>query len=201
MPKSYKLPIPAEALMRFRDARFVARLVVGTLLLANLVAAYFVWRPLGGSAEELNQELNLVQSQIRQKNARLREMRQIVTKVNTARMQGDSFTMQYFMNRQTAYSTIVSELLEDAKQAGIKSSRATTFNQEPVEGSENLSILSVQADFDCEYAQLIKMLERLDKSDRFIIIESLTAQPRQTAGIITVTMKASTFIREEVAPR
>ena len=40
-----------------KDPRVIARVVLGVLLLANLIAAFAIFQPLGGSAEELDQQL------------------------------------------------------------------------------------------------------------------------------------------------
>jgi hypothetical protein len=54
------------------NPRAVIRLGLGVLVAANLVAAYFVVRPLGGSAEELSQQALDMHSQIRQQQGALK---------------------------------------------------------------------------------------------------------------------------------
>ena len=53
MPKSSRrLSLPALPQNFRKDPRVLARFILGLLLLANLIAAFAIFRPLGGSAEE-----------------------------------------------------------------------------------------------------------------------------------------------------
>ena len=57
MLKNFNLPERLKLPSNFtRDPRIVARAVLGVLLAANLIAAFAVFRPLGGSAEELDSQ-------------------------------------------------------------------------------------------------------------------------------------------------
>jgi hypothetical protein len=192
-----KLSLPPKVTTVLRDQRMVARIIIGTLLLANLIAAFLVVRPPGGSQEDLNSELANLEGQIAQVKRHTHDLKTITTKVSTAKGQMDAFQSRYFLSRVTTSSTLVSELLEDAKEAGIKTPRAQSFNFEPIEGSDTLEIVTVQADYDCSYEQLVKFLNLVDRSNHLLIIESLQATPRQAAGVIGFTMKVSAFAKTE----
>ena len=61
MSRSFKnLTLPRNIT---KDPRVIARFVLGVLLLANLLAAFAIFRPLGGSAEQLDQDLADMQKQ------------------------------------------------------------------------------------------------------------------------------------------
>jgi type IV pilus assembly protein PilO len=68
-----------------------------------------------------------------------------------------------------------------------------------VEGSDTLDQLSISAAYEGSYAALTKAVNLLDKSPRFLIIESLMAAPQQSnAGdLLSVTIKLDTFVREQ----
>ena len=58
MPRSFKnFKLPAMPQNFSKDPRVLARAVLGVLLLANLIAAFAIFRPVGGSAEQLDQQL------------------------------------------------------------------------------------------------------------------------------------------------
>jgi type IV pilus assembly protein PilO len=178
-----------------RDPRMIARAVLGTLLLANIVAALLLFRPWGGSREELEERLAGLRTQVQQRQTVLTRLRSLASKVETARQAGDRFMGEYFVNQQTAYSTLLEELGKAAKEAGIQE-REHTFSLEAVEGSDTLGMLTITANYQGSYADLVHFVNRLDRSRRFLILESLTATPQQNSGVLNVNMKLNTFVRE-----
>src|SRR5689334_4687783 len=103
-----------------RDPRYVMRIVIGTLLAANLVAAFTVFRPVGGSAEQLEQDVLRGRQQIVQKQAAIKRLQFRSAKIEQAKNTGEGFMATYFMSRRTTSSTILEELLKAAKDSGIK---------------------------------------------------------------------------------
>ena len=165
-------------------------------MLMNLVAAYFVFAPPGGSPKQLSEEVQTLTSQIRQKKGSLERTRTLVVKVQAGRNEGDSFLSDYFLPRRTAYTTILGDLLEQAKKVNV-TPKESTNNLEPIEGSDDLSELTISANYECEYANLIKFVNALDKIPRLLIVESLSATPQQGSKLLTVQIKMDTFVRED----
>jgi hypothetical protein len=191
MPKSFNAWPP-------NNPRAVIRLGLGVLVAANLVAAYFVVRPIGGSAEELSQQALEMHSQIRQQQGVLERTRVLVSKIESGRGEGDQFMSGYFLPRRPAYSIIVGELNDLAGQAKI-TSRDSAWALEPVEGSDTLDMLQISANFEGTYPDLVHFMNLLDKSNRLLIIESLNATPQQTGGRLNVMLKLDTFVQEDGA--
>jgi hypothetical protein len=178
------------------NPRAVIRLGLGVLLAANLVAAYFVVRPIGGSAQDLAQQALETHSQIRQDQGVLDRTRLLVSKIETGRGEGDKFMAGYFLPRRPAYSTVMSELNNLATEAKI-TSRDSAYTLQPVEGSDTLDMLQISASFEGTYPDLVHFVNLLDKSDGLLIIESLNATPQQSAGKLSVLLKLDTFVRED----
>lgn len=187
-----KIRIPAGL---GKDPRFVARAVLGLLLIANLIAAYLVFRPFGGSAEQLDAQVTALQGQVRQRQAALERLRKLVAKIQQARTGGDEFVTGYFMDRRTASSSIVGELYNSAKEAGIRP-KEHSYVFDPVEGSDTLSMMTVSANYEGTYGDLLEFVNRLDKSGRFLILDTLTATPIQNTNTLNVNIKMNTFVRE-----
>ena len=179
-----------------KDPRVVARFVLGVLLLANLVAAFAIFQPLGGSAEELDRQLSEMQGQLNREQAQVQRTRALVAKIEQARSSGDSFLQTYFMNRRTLSSTIVAELHRSAKEAGIKKAQHS-FTIDPVEGSDTLSMVTVVGNYEGSYGDLLQFVNRLDKSGRFLIIDTMSAAPMQGTGNLAINIKLNTFVRED----
>jgi hypothetical protein len=187
MPRSFSVPNNPRALIRYG---------LGGLALANLVALYFVIRPLGGSAQELAQQALDLHLQIRQQQGSLDRTRLLASKIATGRGEGDKFMGGYFLPRRTAYSTIMSDLNDLAGQSKV-ASRDSAWALDAVDGSDTLDMMQISANFEGLYPDLIHFINLLDKSDRLLIIESLNATPQQSGGRISVTLKLDAFVRED----
>ncbi|HYL39481.1 MAG TPA: hypothetical protein VEV17_26425 [Bryobacteraceae bacterium] len=180
------------------NPRALLRLGVGLLLAANAVAAYFVFRPLGGSAEDLRQQAAALNTEIRQKQGVLNRTRALASKIETGRAEGDQFMGKYFLPRRTAYSMIVSELNDLAGQAKV-TPKESAFSIEPVDGSDSLLMMQVSANFEATYQDLLRFVNLLDKSNRLLVVESLNATPQQGGAKLNVMLKLDTFVAEDAA--
>jgi Tfp pilus assembly protein PilO len=179
----------------FNDPQFIVRVVLGVLLAANLVAVGLVLFPPGGSAEELEQQVATLQSQVRPREAAVAHLRDHAAAVDKGRSEGDQFLGDYFLSGRTAFSTLVGELQNAASQSKIKA-MDHAYSTEPVEGSDTMSLLSITAAYTGTYADLMHFVHELDRSHSLLIIESLSAAPQQNSDILTVSMKLDTFVRE-----
>src|SRR5579871_418219 len=118
------------------------RLGLGLLAAANLVAGYFVIRPIGGSPEELRQQAAEMRTQIHQQQAALDRLRLFSGKVEGGRGEGDQFMSKYFLPRRTAFSTLLGELNEVASQAKVTPKESANVI-EPVEGTDTLAMMQM----------------------------------------------------------
>ena len=169
---------------------------MGALLALNLIAVGLVLFPPGGSADDLERELATLQSQIVQKRALLERSRLNVTAIEKARGEGDHFLDDYFLARRNADSAILAELTAAASKAQIKerdSARTTEF----IEGSDSLSMMTITANYEGTYRNLLNFIGELDRSNQLLIIESMAAAPQQGSNILTVSMKIDAFIQDE----
>jgi len=126
----------------------------------------------------------------------LERMRTLVAKIQHARTSGDSFLETYFMSRRTTSSTIGAELLKAAKDAGMKP-KEQSFSFDPIEGSDTLSMMTIVGNYEGTYGDLLQFVNRLDKSSRFLIIDTMSAAPIQGSGNLAISVKLNTFVRED----
>jgi Pilus assembly protein, PilO len=172
------------------------RIALGVLLLAAIGAAWIVMYPPGGSADELQRQLVALESQTAAKRMLLASTREHVSAVEQGRTEGDKFLNEYFLARRTAYSTLLSELVEAADRAKIKP-KEHAYATEPIEGSDSLSMMSISANYEGTYANLMRFVHELDRSPRLLIIEALNAAPEQSGGTLNISMKIDTFVRDD----
>lgn len=195
MPANFSLkPAWEQAAARLRrDPRALIRLVLGVLVAANVVAAVLLWKPWSASPEQMEQQLAALRQQIRQREASVERLKAIVDKVEKARTQGDEFIDRYFIPRRTASSVIIAELREAAGRAGVKQAEHT-FAFEPIEGSEELEMMTISGNYEGSYQNLVQFVNLLDRSPRLVIVDTLTAAPQRTAGALNVNLKMNAFI-------
>lgn len=189
-----RISLPGK--LKLKDPRVGVRIVLGVLVAANLAAALIVFRPWGGSAEDLARQQAQLRQQLAQAQARLEKSKALVSKVEQARKEGDEFQAKYITDRRTTMSTIGEELNLIAQQAGVTPKGSVT-NMEPVEGSDTLWQMTISEIYEGQYAQLAKLVNLLDKSQRFLIISNMVATPKSNTNVLTVTLRLDTFVRAE----
>lgn len=181
-----------------RDPLGWLRVGLGLLLAANLAAALAVFKPWGGSGKDLERELIALRQDVAQRRETVARLREVVAKVESARQQTDRFVADYFLDRRTVSSTVLSELEGLAKQAGIKLKEGS-YLFEPVEGSEGLSMMTINLGSEGAYGDLMHFLNLLDRCPRLLIVSDLQAAPQTSGLTLNVTMKLNAFVREQTA--
>jgi type IV pilus assembly protein PilO len=193
MPKSFNgLRIKGVSI---KDPRVAMRGILGFLAVLNVIAALVVFKPWGGSPEDMAREREALERQVVDAQKRLDRSRQLVGKVQQARAEGDRFLADYMMDRRSTYSTIVAELDRAASGAGIKP-RERSINLEEVEGSDTILQMTITSGYEGTYANLTKFVNLLDKSPRFLVIETLQAAPQQGNNLLNISIKMDTFVRQ-----
>jgi hypothetical protein len=178
-----------------RDPRVVMRVLIGTLLAANLVMAVIAFKPFGGSADDLRAEEGSLQTQLAKLKLTLEANKKKVENVQIARDQGDQFLAKYFMDIRTTSSQIDEEMLKDAKDSGIRQLPAS-YEHDPIEGSATLEMLTITQGLEGTYDSLTKFINLLDKSPRFLIVDGMeTTAPQQNGKLLSIQIKIRTFAR------
>jgi len=167
----------------------VVRVILALLLAADLAAAVVLFRPWGTSVQELGR----TREQVAARQAQVEGLQAVVDKVEQARKDGDSFMRQYFLDERTAYSTIIAELDEAASGAGIER-QAHSYQAEPIEGSNDLSMMTITGTYEGSYPNLVRFINLMDRSSRFLILDTLTAAPQRTAGLLNVNLRIHAFV-------
>lgn len=179
-----------------RDPRHAVRLVLGVLLVANLAAAWFVFHPPGGSVDSLEQDIAAARRQLAARQQAVARLKAQAEKTRAAREQAERFLREHFLPRQHAYSLLEIELANAARRSGVRP-KERTISFEPIEGSDTLGTLVINANFEGTYADLIELLSAIDRSKRLLILEQLQAAPQQSGGTLAMTLKLNAFIRME----
>jgi Tfp pilus assembly protein PilO len=194
MAKSSKSKAPST--LKTAGTAQVARIVTAVLLVLNLVAAYLVLYPPGGSQEALEQKLGQLQGQVRQARARTEETKRAAQAVQKGRTAADEFLAKYFVTRRTLPTNLLEELRQIARSSGIQD-RGNAFSIDLIEGSDMLGMVTITANFEGTYRNLLNFVREIDRSPSLLIVESLNAAPQQGSNNLMVAMKMEAFIRED----
>jgi hypothetical protein len=135
-----------------KDPRWTARAVLGLLLLLNLAAAAAVFKPWGGSEEDVQRQRRQLRLEVQERRVAVDRLQAVVQTVEKTRAQADQFFEQYFLDRQSAFSTVLAELNAMADKTGIRLTGDNSTNFEPIEGSDNLAMMTVNGSYQGTYA-------------------------------------------------
>jgi Tfp pilus assembly protein PilO len=167
---------------------------LGILFAADVIFYLVAVEPLGRRDAEQRALLGALQRQVETKKNDNEQLQLVVGKVEQARSGGDGLLDGITLPRRTANSTLYSELIKAASQAGIDT-REGNFEIEPIEGTDEYGLISVNANFRGEYQNLVRFLNQIDRSEQFLIIDSLAATPRTDSEELQFMMRFNTLLR------
>jgi len=181
----------------FKEPKSLVRAGLALLLLANLVAALFAFHVVGSSPEALEQRLAVARTQLQASQMRLNRSRVLMANIGRGKTEGETFLATYLTSRRHTYSTIISDITEMAKTAGMKMQETTIAPLDPIEGSDDLDMMTISVNFEGSPAQLVKLVNLIDRSPRFLIIESMQVAPQPKGDVLNTNLKLHVFIKED----
>ena len=198
MPRSFKIALPSGAQWQssIKDPRILIRIGLGLLLVANLVAAGYAFNLLTPSPEILNRRLIAAQAELRTEQNRLVRSRALSGNIGKGKSESDTFLATYFTDRRRTFSTILQEIRDTATAAGMKTQEGT-IQLDPIKGTDDLSMVTLSINFEGSFAQLVKFVNLIDRSPRFIIIESMQAAPQPKGDVVNTNLKMHVFVKED----
>ena len=200
MPRNFNLKgmFPASA-AAWKEPKILVRIVLGILLAANLVAAAIAFNVFGASPEALNQSLLAANARLQADQARFTRSRLLTANIGKGKAESDTFLASYFTNRRTTYSTILSEINDTAKSAGLKTEEGTIAPLDPIEGSDDLLIMTYSVNVEGTFPQFVKFINLVDRSPRFLIIESMQMTPQPKGDLINSNLKLHVFVKDDTS--
>jgi hypothetical protein len=160
------------------------------------VAAGYAFNLFGSSPEALNQALVAAEAGVRADQLRLDRSRFLTSNIGRGKSESDTFLANYFTTRRSTYSTIIGEITETAKTAGMKT-QEWTIGLDPIEGSDDLSMMTISINFEGNFTQFVKFVNLLDRSPRFLVIESMQVTPQPKGDLLNTNLKLHVFVKED----
>ena len=183
--------------INFKEPKILVRAGLGLLLVANLVAATLAFHLIGESPADLDAQLTAARTGFRGAQQRLKQSKTLLGNINLGREQGEKFLSSYLTSRRHYSSAIDSEINKLADDAGMKVGDLNFTVPDPIEGSGDMDMLTINANFVGGYAQLVKFVNLLDRSPRFLLIDSFQVAPQPKGDILNATVKMNAFIKED----
>lgn len=183
------------ASVRRKPSRQVVVAVLALLAAFDLGFWLIAVQPAAARATEREAAVTALEKLVEQKRQSIGNLRQSVTRVAQARETGEELLGELTFERQRTFSELLTELGDASQQAGVEM-RETDYALEEISGNENYGMVSVTANFRGRYENLVKLLNRLDRSSDFLIVESLGARPREDTGDLQISLRIDTFVRE-----
>ena len=170
----------------------------GALALLNGVALFLYLAPPGGSREQLTEESRGVRTQIAATRTRSTRLKSIAGKVQVGSNESAEFESRFFLPKRVAYETVIAEIQRMSSASGLKE-RDSVFTEEPIEGTEDLSLLNITGNYEGTYENLMHFLHEVDRSPMLLMLDTMQAAPQQRAGQLTTSIRFQAVIREEPA--
>lgn len=171
------------------------RLAVAVLLLLNIAAIYLYFSPPGGSRQDLQLESAQIHAQIMAARTQVAKMHGLAGRVQAGSSQAADFTTKYFLPKRTAYVAVFEEIRRMAEASGIQE-RDAGWSEEPIEGTADLTLLNITANYQGSNADLMKFLYEADHSPMLLMLDTLTAAPQQRNNQINTAIRFQAIVRE-----
>ena len=171
------------------------RILAAVLAALNAVALYFYLSPPGGTRQDLELQSVQVRTQIRAAQTQAAKSHGLAAHVQTASEQASSFSDKYFLPKRAAYVAVFEEIQRMAKASGIQE-RDAGWSEEPIEGTADLTLLNITANYEGTNANLMKFLNESDRSPMLLILDALTAAPQQHNNQLNTAIRFQAIVRE-----
>jgi Tfp pilus assembly protein PilO len=176
---------------------FWLKIAAGVLVILNAVAIFLYISPPGGSRHELVEQEDSIRRDIQTHKASAEKLRTVSAKVQLGGDQTDQFARKYFLPNRTAFTVLMSELLRMSSAAGLHEGQRT-YSEEPIEGTDDLTLLTINANYQGNYSNLMNFLNQVDHSDQLFMLDTLTATPQQQGeGVLNVVTRFLAVIQDD----
>mgnify|MGYP000896081101 CR=1 FL=1 len=170
-----------------------ARIVLGSLLALNLIATLLLLEPFGGSPEGLEVARARMESQLRAEHLSVESMGKLAAKMQTGESEGAKFIEAYFLDQRRAASEILQTLDAIEQRVGIRP-KGKTFGIEPIEGTEDYKLLTISANYEGTYGDLVEFATAIDHSERLLILDTLQAAPQRDDASLQIQAQLYGFV-------
>jgi hypothetical protein len=179
-----------------QTVQFRLKAICGVLALLNAVVLFIYLVPPGGTREELAQQGVQLRNRITAARLQGAVLKTTSAKVQDGSGQASSFQTTYFLRKRTAYETVIEEIQHLANTSGMQE-RDGVYSEEPIEGTADLSLLNITANYSGSYGHLMHFLYEVDRSPMLLMLDSLNATPQPKGGDINASIRFQAIVVDD----
>ncbi|MFL6415746.1 MAG: type 4a pilus biogenesis protein PilO [Bryobacteraceae bacterium] len=196
MPRSFSQFFPSKVGAAHSEIRRWLQIAAAVLVVLNAVAFYLYVAPPGGTRRELTRQSEQLRNEIASEKVRATKLKTVSAKVQLGGNESAEFERKYVFPKRLAYGAVIAEIQRMAKASGLQE-RDAVYNEEPIEGSADLTLLNSTANYEGTYENLKKFLYEVDHSPMLIMLENITASPQQKGNQINASIRFQAVIRDD----
>jgi len=172
-----------------KGTRRKVQIAIGTLLVLDIAAVGLLFSPLVGSQRSRSEQMQSLWKTLQVKTREVEPLRGLDKKVIVAHDQIDDFYKSRLPNEDSAIADALGKLAADTgvKIGGIK---YKIEDADPV----GLRPVTIDADFAGNYLQLVRLVNELERSKLFFLVDSVELGGAQ-AGLVKLQMKLETYLK------
>ena len=166
-------------------------LAIAVVFLVDLIVFFAGLRPfrvIEARRMSLRNDLRRQYEERRQEVARLRD---IQSKVEAARQQGDAFLRERLLPQKEGFSTVVNELDAMAAAAAVRKG-TVNFKTKALEGHILLEV-GLSTTVEGDYPSLVRFVNKIEQSQRFFVIENLSLASSPNSPVIKLNLRLLTY--------
>lgn len=172
-----------------RDTRRKVQIAIGAMLIVDLAAAALLFSPWVGSQRSRGEQMQSLWRTLQVKTREVEPLRGLDKKVVVAQGQIDDFYKNRFPNEDSAIADSLGKL---AAANGVKIDGVKYKIEDS--GPVGLRQVTISADFAGDYLHLVRLLNELERSKVFFLVDSVELGGEQ-AGLVKLQMKLETYLK------
>jgi len=181
------------------DRRCAVWGVIGGLLALNLVVVFFTLRPSGLSLTQQKAELTRLSEERDTLRATVAHLDRVKATLAESSKQGKEFEDSKFLPIGTGFSTVMEEVEKLAVSNGVHKG-GVSYGIAEVKDHPGISLVEITFVIDGDYSKMVHFVNEMEKSQLFLIVESLSAGRSETRGGVRLAVKLQTYFKGTVAP-
>jgi hypothetical protein len=165
---------------------------LGLLLLADLALAFVLWQASREGVDRMRAQRIRLETQAKLLKADVARGDKIRASLPTVGKDCDAFYHDAFLDSNTGYSDIESDLGNIAVKSGLRVG-GLTLNQKEVKG-RGVTLITISESVDGDYPAIIKFINGLERSKYFYLLNNLQLDTSNLGGI-RLRLELRTYFR------
>jgi Tfp pilus assembly protein PilO len=174
MSKNNAQPQPAAETVTAR--REVWRSVLPALLVllavVNVLVFALALKPVGARTREQRDTLQRLQEERQARGAAVARLREIVSRLDAARIDDAAFYQEKLLSRNEGFSIIMEELDKLARASNVNKG-SVGYSLGDVPGRPEVNQVEISTMVDGEYAHIVQFVNALERNRLFLLIDSI----------------------------